>query len=471
MLKNTLISTVAALALLTGMAGAVNAEPVPVRIVIKDVLTTNPEDMAHMERIEAAMAKNGHEIDIQLVNLPSSGYADKLKLMLLSGDVPDLIYFQGGDEQMADQGLLEDLQPWIAKTEYLQNALWPHNVERLKNYPYLLYPFAARSKAPLIRTDWLEKTGLAAPNTLDEFTALLKAISVSDFDGDGANNTFGIMAPGNTKELDAIFNQAFGITGTWMQNNGEWVDARVSKEERAKLTYYRMLFAEGILDSEFITKNWEVKEDDLYAGRVGVVMGTAGPVVGIYREKMRQVHPGTELTLLLPPKGVAQGLQAISVSKESRGFALSSISENKEMVMELLDFLASPEGQLMERMGFEGKHFSKDGDKITVNDALGSWYPRFMVANPNAWTPPVNLLSPVAQASLDQGVRFFSADNSFVFPADLAVDVDAAENFYRTAVYRFVSGETSLDDWDDYVAEFNANGGAKLIAHARKVLK
>ena len=104
------------------------------------------------------------------------------------------------------------------------------------------------------------------------------------------------------------------------------------------------------------------------------------------------------------------------------------------MVMELLDFLASPEGQLMERMGFEGKHFSKDGDKITVNDALGSWYPRFMVANPNAWTPPVNLLSPVAQASLDQGVRFFSADNSFVFPADLAVDVDAAENFYRTAV-------------------------------------
>ena len=94
-----------------------------------------------------------------------------------------------------------------------------------------------------------------------------------------------------------------------------------------------------------------------------------------------------------------------------------------------------------------------------------------MVANPNAWQPPVDLLAPVAQASLDQGVKFFSADNSFVFPADLAVDVDAAENFYRTSVYRFVSGETSLDDWDAYVADFNAAGGAKLTEYARTVLK
>ena len=31
--------------------------------------------------------------------------------MLLSGDIPDLIYFQGGDQKMAEQGILEDLTP------------------------------------------------------------------------------------------------------------------------------------------------------------------------------------------------------------------------------------------------------------------------------------------------------------------------------------------------------------------------
>ncbi len=471
MLGNTLLKTTTALALCVGMAGAAIADPVTIRVVLKDLVTTNPDDVAHIARIEAAMAAQGNEVHVEIVDLPASGYADKLNLMLLSGDIPDLIYFQGGDEQIANQDLLEDWRPWLDGTEYLKDALWPHNVARLDNYPYLLYPFAARSKAPVIRTDWLEQTGLGKPTTLDEWTGLLRALSDSDFDGDGVKNTYGIMAPGNTKELDAIFNQAFGVTGTWIQNGGEWVDARVSNEERAKLEYYHMLYADGLLDPEYITKNWEVKEDDLYAGRVGVVMGTAGPVVGIYRAKMRQVHPDTELTLLQPPAGVAQGLQATSVSKETRGFAMSVLSENKEAVVAFMDFLAGPEGQFMERMGFEGRHHTNDGGTIAITEDLGSWWPRFMVSNPNAWQPPVDLLAPVAQASLDQGVTFFSADNSFVFPADLAVDVDAAESFYRTSVFRFISGETSFDDWDGYVADFNAAGGAKLTAYARTVLE
>lgn len=471
MLGKTLLKTSTALALCVGMAGAAIAEPVTIRVVLKDLVTTNPDDVAHIARIEAAMAAQGNEVNVEIVDLPASGYADKLNLMLLSGDIPDLIYFQGGDEQIANQDLLEDWRPWIEGTENLKDALWPHNVARLDNYPYLLYPFAARSKAPVIRTDWLEQTGLGAPTTLDEWTELLRVLSDSDYDGDGVKNTYGIMAPGNTKELDAVFNQAFGVTGTWIQNGGDWVDARVSDQERAKLEYYHMLYTDGLLDPEFITKNWEVKEDDLYAGRVGVVMGTAGPVVGIYRAKMRQVHPGTELTLLQPPAGVSQGLQATSVSKETRGFAMSVLSENKEAVVAFVDFLAGPEGQFMERLGFEGRHHTNNGGTVAITEDLGSWWPRFMVANPNAWQPPVDLLAPVAQASLDQGVEFFSADNSFVFPAELAVDVDAAENFYRTSVFRFISGELSFDDWDAYVADFNAAGGTKLTDYARTVLK
>ena len=241
MLAKTLLQTSTALALCVGMVGAAFAEPVTIRVVLKDMVTTNPDDVAHLARIEAAMAAQGNEVHIELVDLPASGYADKLNLMLLSGDIPDLIYFQGGDEQIANQDLLEDWRPWLDGTEYLKDALWPHNVARLDNYPYLLYPFAARSKAPVIRTDWLEQTGLGKPTTLDEWTGLLRALSDSDFDGDGVKNTYGIMAPGNTKELDAIFNQAFGVTGTWIQNDGAWVDARVSNEERAKLEYYHML--------------------------------------------------------------------------------------------------------------------------------------------------------------------------------------------------------------------------------------
>ena len=471
MLLNKLLKTTSVVALCLGMAGTAFAEPTVLRVVIKDVSESNPLDAAHMARIEAAMAAQGTEIDIQLVDLPAGGYADKLNLMLLSGDTPDLIYFQGGDEQIANQDLLLDWRPLLENTEYLKKGLWPHNVARLDNYPYLLYPFAARTKAPLIRTDWLAEVG-GAPNSLDEWTDMLRAVSASDFDGDGVKNTYGIMAPGNTKELDAVFNQAFGVTGSWIQNGGEWVDARVSDEERAKLGYYHMLYADGLLDPEFITKNWEVKEDDLYAGRVGVVMGTAGGVVGIYEYKLQQVAPDSGLTMLLPPLGVAQGLQATSVAKETRGFAVSALSEHPEMAVALMDFMASPEGQMMERMGFEGTHYTDTNGTIALTEESGNWWPRFLVVNPSAWTAPIDLLSPVAQASMDQGVRFFSADNAFVYPSDMAVDVDAAENLYRTSVFRFISGEMSLeDDWGQYVSDFNAAGGANLTTFARTVLK
>ena len=67
--------------------------------------------------------------------------------MLLVGDIPDLIYFQGGDAKMADQGILEDLNPWIEQSPNLKAALWPHNVERLTNYPYLLYVYPAARPA------------------------------------------------------------------------------------------------------------------------------------------------------------------------------------------------------------------------------------------------------------------------------------------------------------------------------------
>ena len=392
--------------------------------------------------------------------------------MLLSGDIPDLIYFQGGDEQIANQDLLEDWRPWIEKSEYLKDALWPHNVERLDNYPYLLYPFPARTKSPVMRADWLDKLGLEKPVSLDEWTALLTDITKTDMNEDGELDTYGILAPNNTKELDAVFNMAFGVTASWLQDeDGNWIDSRVSEQERDKLRYYNELYAEGLLDPEYVTSNWEVKEDKFYTGKVGVVMGTSGPVVGIYQAKMQQVHPGTELTLLDPPKGVAQGLQAVDVSKESRGFAMSALSEHKDEVLALVDFIASPEGQMMEQMGFEGTEYTKDGDTYTVTDNMANWYARFFMVNPEYWTPPVDVLSPVAQASLAQGVAYFTPDNAFVFPADYAADVDAAENFYRTAVFRFVSGQMSLDDdWDDYVANWNAAGGERLTEYARTVL-
>src|SRR5690606_28802041 len=157
----------------------------------------------------------------------TSAYVEALGIMLLSGDIPDIIYFQGGDQKMADQGILEDLTPYIEASANVKAALWPHNVERLANYPYLLYIYPPRAPQPVMRTDWLEKLWLEAPKPVEECEALFQAIHDADLDGDGtAGNTLGLTGFGNTGELDSIFNQAFGVTGTWMKNaDGQWVNS------------------------------------------------------------------------------------------------------------------------------------------------------------------------------------------------------------------------------------------------------
>ncbi len=437
-----------------------------VRIVMKDLLTSNPDDVAHIARIEEGLRAQGHDIALEIIDLPSEGYAEKLNLMLLSGDIPDLIYFQGGDEQIAQQGVLQDLNPLIAQTTYLKEALWPHNEARLANYPYLLYVYPPRTKAPVMRADLLAATGKPAPTDLASWDAMLRAIPGAKV-GD-TTFKYGIIAPNNTAEMDAVFDPAFGIDGTWMQDGaGAWINARVSGGEREKLAWYGSLFADGVLDPEFVTSNWEVKEDKFYIGGVGVVMGSAGPVIGIYENKMAQVNPGAELMLLEP----AAGLQAVDVSKESRGFAVPVTSENTEAVMAFLDFVASPEGQFFDRLGFEGKHYTRDGDTLTATEDFGAWYPRFIISDPSEYTPPINALSDLAQGSLDQGVTYFRPDNAFVWPSELAAAVDGAESYYRTAVFRFVSGELSTEaDWDAYVQGWLDAGGQAMTDYARTLL-
>jgi putative aldouronate transport system substrate-binding protein len=478
MLRRHLLMAGTAIALTAAMVGSAMAQATVVRIVAGDLVPDDPASEQYIANIEAGVkTMDGSDIDLQIVPIAASSYADKLSALLLGGDIPDLIYFQGGDQKMVEQGVLADLNPLIANTTYLKNELYGHNVERMKNYPYLVYNFPPRAPQPVIRTDWLEKLGGKKPETVDEYTALFQAIHDGDLDGDGTpGNTLGLTAFVNTNELDDIFNQAFGVNATWMKDaSGAWVHSRVTEQEKAKIAYYADLAAKGLFDKEYVTNKFDVKEDKFYTGKAGVIFGSSAETVAIYGGKMAAAHPGEDITLtLLPvPKGPGgQGLQAVDVSKESRGWAISAVAapEVQQAAMKVMDFLASPEGQVVDRMGFEGTHYTKAADgTITVNPDMATWYARFSYAP--SFVPPTEWREQVSLDFLDSVNKWFTADNSFVWPAELAPDVDAAENVYRSWVARFITGEAGMDQWDAYVAEWTAAGGQRMTDYARTVLK
>ena len=170
------------------------SKEVVVRIVSKDLSADNELHQQYMSIGVEALKKQGIDIKLEVVELTGGqSYKEKLPLAIMGGDQFDIIYDQYGyDKVMADQGLLLDLTPYVANSEHLQNAMWKHNKERLKNYPYLIRAHPPRIRIGTVRAEWLEMAGMDEPQNLDDYYKMLKAFSESDFDGNGANDSFGL---------------------------------------------------------------------------------------------------------------------------------------------------------------------------------------------------------------------------------------------------------------------------------------
>ncbi|MBB6669104.1 extracellular solute-binding protein [Cohnella nanjingensis] len=450
-----------------------SAEPVTITIVDKDL----PADDPLLKGIEEGMKAEGKNVKLQLVPVQSGTYSEKLGLLLQSGNIPDLIYFQGGDYQFAiTQGILEDLTPYIEKSTYVKASMNPYNQKRTSHYPYLVWLSPTSSKVPVARQDWLDATTsgkeLLANPTPDNYYAFFKEIKEKK----GA--AYGYTTAGTLDELDTTFGQAFGLTATWIKGaDGKYAFGKTTSFEKDKLEYYAKLYKDGLLDPEFLTKKWDTKEKAFYDGQAAVIAGTQGKTIDIYNTKMTsQNGAGAKIAALPPAKGVAQGYTPIDVSKESRGFAIGKTSKNKEMAFAVLEYLASPKGQMLDKLGVEGTQYQIVDNKIKLTDKFAEWYPRFVESTVNfkpeqQFDPSTPYLSEPATKSLEMMAAMSSEDNSFIIPADLAAKWDACTALYNEFAANMVTGKKTAADWDQFVKDWNAAGGKDITDYANQTIK
>lgn len=449
---------------------------VELKIAYKDDNSSNPAAKKYYDELSKIMKKKGINVKFDVVDLPSEGYADKLNLQISSGDIPDIIYFQGGDMSFAQQGVLEDLRPYVKKSEYIKNIMTDTNKTRLENYPYLLWIKPLTAPVPVVKKSVFEqipdREQLLQNPTQENYKKLLSEL-VGKKDKNGNAAKYGITTAGSVLELDSIFDAAFGNDKTWIEEDGQYKYKRVTENEKAKITFYKELYDEGVLDKEYITKKWDTKEQAFYDGESGMVLGTSGKVVDMYNQKVKQLSGDDTLVALEPAKGVAQGYGATDLSKETRGIAISSQSKNKDIAFKVLDFLGSPEGQLLDRFGYEGEQYKLVDGKIELTDKAADWYARFW--EPTEVNVPYKLeksvLSEVADDSLDKVEKYYLADNSFVIPDDLVTKWDASENVYKEFVADVITGKKKVSQFDKFVKEWEDAGGKEVTEYANKNIK
>jgi putative aldouronate transport system substrate-binding protein len=224
--------------------------------------------------------------------VPSDSFSDKLNLSIASGDIPDVMTVDAIQlQQLAEADAIEDLTGIVeqyANADLLENwnqtggvALAAATIDgKVMGIPNV----QPQADAPImvwVRQDWLDKLGLAGPETVDDVEAIAKAFMEQDPDGNGAADTYGltgtmnpVMVPGNLHGFDTIFNVYGAFPEIFFRNDaGEIVYGSLQPETKEALARLAALYQAGIIDPEFATKTTDNSNEIVVGGKAGIMMG------------------------------------------------------------------------------------------------------------------------------------------------------------------------------------------------------
>ena len=118
----------------------------------------------------------------------------------------------------------------------------------------------------VIRKDWLDKLGLKAPTTLDEFYDVAKAFTEKDPDGNGKADTYGFGAfiedNGIGRRFDFIFG-AYGVAGVWNLKDAASFGLNVRNPNYAK----GIAFVKKMTDAKIVDPDWPTLKKDEFRAR------------------------------------------------------------------------------------------------------------------------------------------------------------------------------------------------------------
>ena len=218
-----------------------------------------------------------------------------------------------------------------------------------------------------IRKDWLENLGLEIPKTVDDFYNVLKAFTEQDPDGNGQNDTYGMIV---TNYLDGPLNNLaiwMGAPNSWgIDENGELAPAFMFDEYMDALKLFRQMYEEKLINSDMATYSSDKWNEQFLSGQAGVIVDVADrarrlaqnmedqstvDVFG-YVTKDASTEPRT-----LPTTGY-DGYYVLPKPAVSE--------EDLDFVLDVMDKLNGEEAVNLMNYGIEGRNYELDEEGYVV---------------------------------------------------------------------------------------------------------
>lgn len=133
-----------------------------------------------------------------------------------------------------------------------------------------------------IRQDWLDNLGLEVPRTWDEMATVAEAFVTQDPDGNGEDDTIGILGPGNSNHINDIGDNQFGLDPLfcsfqsypqyWLQDEDGTVKyGSIQPETRTALEKIQKLYTDKLIDPEMLVRS--NCQEAVLSGKVGIFFG------------------------------------------------------------------------------------------------------------------------------------------------------------------------------------------------------
>jgi len=216
----------------------------------------------------------------------------KTKLMIASGDLPDIFMCDNLSEfeQLVKAGKLEDLTACFNKyaSGYTKSIYSGENIRELKAatrngklYAVTWFnTYNAIIPMVWIRADWLKNLNLSVPRTAAELFKVAEAFAKNDPDKDGKDDTYGI-AMDNKGIASSYWNIFHSYPEIWIKDfsgkltYGMYGSTAQSAATKAALLQLQKFYQEGVLRKDFATMDNTQQNEDIIAGRCGILFGTA----------------------------------------------------------------------------------------------------------------------------------------------------------------------------------------------------
>lgn len=347
-----------------------------------------------VEAFQTMQERSG--IQIQFIH-PAEGQAtSQFNVMISSGDYPDIIdwnwdtEYPGGVNKAASDGVIIELNDYMP---YAPNysALLEQNPEMKKNVQTTdgaIMTFNSIKDdikinsyfGPCIRKDWLDRLGLAVPQTIDEWHNVLQAFRSGDPNGNGKADE--IPLTDDQERRLQYLSAAFGcLKGTFYEKQpGQMVYGSIQPEYKEFLQTMHDWYQEGLLDPEFASSSRTNTDAKVLDGTAGAFVGYSGSQIGNYLTE----NPESNIVGAPWPKGPA-GIsyigapQMLKTVQPGYGSAISTANRHIKETMAFLDWNYSEEGILRQNWGVEGETYQKTDQGYQFTD--------FVLHNPEGKSP------------------------------------------------------------------------------------